>query len=211
MFIIRFSIFITFTLSVVQAQDQRFFKEFLSRDLKREASKEPEKYHFRSFSPFYHLDLNGDQDKESFIYELRDGHSFLNVKDSKGKQIYRYQFEGAAGEARPYQVSVRDLSTNTKVLVFHFYEGKTDYIEFKGTARLYFMTIDNQDLSTISIYKGPSVFEEFESLKKRHYHQRKYELRSVDYNNDGVKELSIHYNKTSKVYFYKDKGKWLTM
>ena len=199
-----------FLHSVALAQDERFFRDFLSKDLQIKRELKKEKVHFRSISEFYDFDLNGDYRNESFIFEKKDGQGILYIYSYDRKKIFGYEFETLGKNARPYRISVKNLSSKTKVFIVYYYEGNANYLKFKGSSRLYFLTIDNNDLNTLSMYKGPPVFEEFENFKKGHYHQRIYNVRAEDFNTDGTKELSVEYGLTSRVYFYKSNGKWIT-
>jgi hypothetical protein len=72
---------------------------------------------------------------------------------------------------------------------------------------VYVGTIDNEDLKTISVFKGASFFEEKKSFKG-HYHKRNYEVFLQDLNNDQAKELIIKHNLTSQVFIYNGNGAW---
>jgi hypothetical protein len=91
----------------------------------------------------------------------------------------------------------------------YYYEGVSRYTEMQATSRLYVGTIDNDDLKTLSVLKGPSFFEEHKSLKG-HYHLRNYQVYLEDLNNDQVKELVIKYRMVSQVFIYNGSGEWKT-
>lgn len=195
--------------SLAQAQDERFTRGLLSGDLTRIVTPQNEsKYNYRVRSPYYEVDLNGDHKNESFVVEKKDGEDWVYVFNYQKIKIYSFKLDAGGAHSRLYRITSKSLSQNSKVYVLHFFEGVTQFLKFRSQARFYFLTIDNNNLASISTYKGPAFWEEFKSFKHNHYHQRKYELTAVDLNLDGVKELTLSYNDTRRVYFYKGNGSW---
>jgi hypothetical protein len=91
----------------------------------------------------------------------------------------------------------------------YYYEGLSKYTEMQSTSRIYAITIDNDNLKSLTAFKGPSVYEEHKSLKG-HYHLRNYQVYLQDLNNDGTKELIVKFRETSQVFIYDGNGKWQT-
>lgn len=201
-FLLQFGLF-------AEAQDERFTRELLSGDLTRIVAPQSEnKYNYKVRSPYYEIDLNNDHKNESFVVEKKDGEDWVYVYNYNKEKIYSFKLETTGAHSRLYRITSKNLSRDSKVYVLHFFEGVTQFLKFKSQARFYFLTIDKNNLSTISTYKGPAFWEEFKSFKHNHYHQRKYELTAVDLNRDGVKELTLSYNDTRRVYFYRGNGSW---
>jgi hypothetical protein len=193
-------------------QDERFFRQIFSGDLDQAAPKvEPKEYFYRVNSPFYEFDLDGDFRSESFVLEKKDGEDWFHIHayGEIKKRHLSYRLEASGPKSRIYKISVRQLSAETKLILLYFYQGVNKYLEMRGTTRLYFLTMDNNDLTTLSMYKGPVVWDEFRSFKG-HYHQRNYGVSLFDYNKDGIRELAIKYHLISEVYFYQGKGNWRT-
>lgn len=204
---------ITFFLfaTLVRAQDERFTRKLLSGDLTRIVAPQSEsKYIYKARTPYYEIDINKDHRSESFVVEKKDGEDWIHVYDYSKKKIYSYKLNAGGPESRLYRITSKRLSNQTMVYVLYFFEGVNKHLDFRSQARLYFLTIDNNDLSSIATYKGPAYWEEFKSFKHNHYHQRKYSLSAIDLNKDGVKELSLSYNNIKRVYFYAGRGSWRT-
>lgn len=203
------------TLLVAQsaiAQDERFFRKLFSGDLlRKEEKKFKGEVDFRVASPFYKVDINTDGRVESLVTEKRDGQDWIHVHDFQNKRVFSGELEPMGMNSWLYKVSLRRIASGAKVLILHFYEGETEYLEFRANVRLYFLTIEKDDLSTFSLSKGPVVWDEHESFKGRHYHQRRYEIGLQDFNKDGIKEISVKYHLISWIYFYKSPGKWIEL
>ena len=187
------------------AQDERYFREFFGGELKKKAPKP--RVFFKANSPLYEYDLDGDNRNESFVLEKRDGEDWLHVhgRAPERKRIFSYRLSALGPKAHIYKISIRNLSSTTRVCIIHYYEGYTKYLEAKGTSRLYFLTMDNLDLKTLSMFRGPIVWEEIRS-SKRHYYQRNYDVVLHDFNKDGIKEISVRFNVLSTVFFYEKGG-----
>jgi len=197
--------------SVIHAQDERFTRKLLSGDLTRITPPQSEsKYTYKVRTPYYEVDLNGDYRNESFVVEKKDGEDWIHVFNYSKVKIYSYKLEPGGPESRLYRITSKRLSSTSMVYVLHFFEGINRHLKFRTQARFYFLTIDNKDLKSIATYKGPAYWEEFKSFKHNHYHQRKYDLTAVDFNKDGVKELSLSYNNMNRVFFYAGRGSWKT-
>lgn len=205
-----FFLFIVTTFPLC-AQDERTFRDlYLFSDRKKKRSQAVKEYLLKVRSNRYFIDLTEDDKQESFYYARRDGESWVHFFDSDGKEFLQSEFHTNGPWSRLFKVQLRKLSKSTKVLLLYFYEGMTKYSEFKGTSRVYFMTLDKNDLKTASIYKGPILFDEFREARS-HYHQRKYEISLFDLDGDYVREISVKYGRMSKVYKYYGKGTWRTL
>lgn len=193
------------------AQDERFTRELLSGDLTRIVAPQSEsKYNYKVRTPYYEVDLNGDHKNESFVVEKKDGEDWVYVYNYSKVKIYSFKLDTGGAHSRLYRITSKNLSKDFKVYVLHFFEGVTQFLKFRSQARFYFLTIDKNNLDSISTYKGPAFWEEFKSFKHNHYHQRKYVLTAIDLNKDGIKELTLSYNDMRRVYFYRGNGYWRT-
>lgn len=190
------------------AQDEKVFRDLYLYSKRQKIKKRVKKeYRIKARSNRHHIDLNGDNRQESFYYAKRDGENWIHFFNPKGKEIFAAEIDATGPWSRLFKVQMRALSKKTKVLFLYFYEGVTKYLEFQGTSRLFFITIDNNDLKTMSIYKGPILFDEKRGFKD-HYHQRKYEVSLFDLDADFVREVSIKYGRMTRLYKYLGKGKW---
>jgi hypothetical protein len=191
------------------AQDERFLRQLFTGGVQEADDKERKaKVHYRVHSPFYEFDIDGDLRNEKFLIEKRDSQTWLHIHNYKREIIFSYKFETKGLRSDLYKIQVRNLSKNSRIFMLYYYEGKTEYVDFFGTSRVYFLTVDNSDLKTLAMKKGPAIWEEAE-VGRLHYRQRSYDVSLFDYNKDGVNEVTIKYHLSSKVYFYKGMGKWL--
>ena len=165
-------------------------------------------YKFQAHTPFYQLDLNGDASNENIVVKAKDGEVWINIYDPFKKEIKKFELHAKGKDAWAYRINFRKLSYLSKILIVHFYEGYNKYLQLKGTSRLYFITWDRNDLKTLSIHKGPVVWNEF-AHSQRHYYKRNYKLSLFDFNKDGVKEVSIKHHLISKIYMYNIGGHWI--
>lgn len=197
------------------AQDERFFRQFFSAGQQKNNSEnnvkqKTVKYH--TASPFYFFDLNDDGKNESFVLEKRESSDWINIHNSDGGLIGSFNLEAKGIDSHIYKINVRKLSASkdaTKVLILHFYEGLVGHVDIKSTSRVYFLTIDKNDLKSIGLYRGPAIWDE--STKKNHYHQRMYVPFLYDYNLDGIKEIAVKHQYITKIFFYTGKGSWLEL
>jgi hypothetical protein len=163
------------------------------------------KYVFRSKS--YQLDMNNDGFFESIQIAKKDNLDFIEIYDFEGNRIFNERLFAYGGQANLYKIRKFNLSKNVLGYILYFFEGVTKSVRFEGTARLYFITVENKDLSTMSMYVGPAYWHEKEKIRNQ-YWQRDYKIHLVDYNKDGTKEVSVSFNHINKVYFYKGGGRW---
>ena len=195
----------------VEAQDERFTRKLLSGDLTRLDPPSAESaYSFKARTPYYEIDLNGDNRNESFVVEKKDGEDWFHVFSYEKKKIYSYKLEAGGAGSGLYRISMRKLSSNTTAYILHFFEGVNRSLKFRAQARFYFLTIDKNDLTSLATYKGPAYWEEYKSFQHNHYRQRKYTLTAVDLNKDGIKELSLSYNEIKRIFIYGGRGSWLS-
>lgn len=201
-------IFLICFIQIAFAQDERYFRELFSGELTQEKKVDKKTYKWTANSPFYEMDLGGTQFPESLVIEKKDGEDWLYIHDEKKVRIFSFKFDVNGKDSLIYRVSKRRLSKNTELLIFYYYEGNTDFRNFKGSVRLYFLTIDNRDLSTISMFKGPIYWDERE-MPGGKYSQKKFGIELIDFNHDGKMEIAVGGKVLSKVYFYKSGGKWV--
>ena len=164
---------------------------------------------FKHSGPEYMIDLVGDEKKERIHFVSRDGRDWLVVRDAKGERVYQYAFRAVGLDATPYKIRLRSLSSSVKALVIYYYEGHSDYLKFQATARPYFLTFENDDLKTLSMYRGSGVFQEREAGGER-YRQRTYRLKFVDWDGDGTRDIEVGSGdfRIRDIFLYRGKGRW---
>ena len=194
------------------AQDERYFRQLFSGELiKKTNSSTDKKYSYFLHTPFYSIDLNHDGVAEQVVFVKKDSEDWIEIYDqshgTNKTKIFSYQFEPLGFDSDLYRIEFKKLSAQTSILILYYFEGISRYAEMQSTSRIYFITIDNNDLKTFAAYKGPSIFEEKKSLKG-HYHLRNYQVYLQDLNNDDVKEVVVKHRGMSQVYIYKGHGNW---
>lgn len=205
----KFSLILLLGLPVAFGQDERFIREaFTKKELiKKEDLKKDDSFSFKVLSPIFRIDINSDGKKELIIWENKDGRNWIHIHNIFKVRVASFELVTDGFNSKVYRISVRRISPKTKVLFVYFYEGITTYLNFSATSRVYFITIDNDNLESLSIYKGPAIWEESE-FRNSHYHQRNYQLSLVDFNRDGIQEVLVKFNNNSRVYVYTDFSKW---
>jgi hypothetical protein len=198
--------FLIFT-TIAYGQDERVLREMFSHERIKSLGKK-KKVHFKVRSNRYAFDLNDDHRPESFFFAKRDGEDWLFIDDYKGNRIFNFKFDTLAALSRAYKIEVRYLTKKTKVFLIHYYEGVSHYIETRGTSRLYMLSIDDNNLKTLKMKKGPALWEEFKDHRDL-YHQRSYKISLYDFNNDGFRDLAVRYALITRVFLYRPGGKWV--
>lgn len=189
----------------VQAQDERFYRNMFNGILKK--PKPPTPYKIKVFSPKYMLDLDRDGIEDSFQTIKKDGVDFIRLNNAYGELQFEAQLDTKGGNSSIFKANFMKVNDKVDVLVLHFYEGHTQSATFEGSARLYFVTIVNRRLDKASLTKGPFFWSERERAAGK-YWNRRYTVNLVDYNKDGQKEISVSYNRISRVYYYIANGVW---
>lgn len=214
----KFILLLFFLLSalapgVTSAQDERYFRQLFSGELTREKENgDGKNYSYFIHTPYYELDLNHDKIPEEIIFVKKDSEDWIEIfekKNGERKKIFSYRFETKGYNSELYRMEFKKLSDTSYILLLYYYEGLSKYTEMQSTSRVYAVTIDGNNLKTLSGFKGPSFFEEHKSLKG-HYHLRNYQVYLQDLNNDGIKELIVKFHLTSQVFIYEGLGKWKT-
>lgn len=202
-------IFILQSLNCAYAQDERFFRKIFSGDVEVKDKPVEKHYSYTLHTPEYLIDLNQDNAKESVVFVKRDSEDWIEIFDQYKQRIFQYRFEEKGLNSGLFRLVRKKLSNQSMILALYYFEGETNYLNFESSARVYLLTIDNNDLKTISVFKGPSFFEEYKSLKS-HYHLRSYDVSIADLNQDKSREVIVKYRNNSLVYIYRGNGKWIT-
>ncbi len=186
-------------------QDERFYRKMFSSKLSEAIEDFDYKIHVDS--PRYTLDLNRDGLKDSFQTVKKDGVDFIRVIDPFGKIVFEKSLLTKGAYGRIFKARFVAVKKDVDVLILYYYEGETQSATFEGSARLYFLTIPGKDLGRITLSRGPYFWHERERGEGK-YWNRRYSVNILDYNKDGVQEISVSYNKSSRVYFYISDGVW---
>ena len=192
------------------AQDERYFRQLFSGEInKKQEVVDDKKYSYFVHTPYYALDLNRDGVSEQVVFVKKDNEDWIEILNGEKKKIFGYRFENKGYDSELFRIELKTLSATTSILLLYYYEGVSKYINFQGTSRVYAITIDNNNLTTMAAFKGPSFFDEQKTFKG-HYHKRHYQVYLEDLNRDFIKELVIKHREASTVFLYKGKGRWQT-
>ena len=191
------------------AQDERYYRQMLTGELPHLSTdiKEMAVKPISLDGPFYNFDLNGDGIDERLQPIKRDGVDWLIISDSSKRKIFEAKLLAMGGESFIYKLKLVHLSPQYKSLIVFLDEGHTAGKQFESTGKLYVLSFDNNDLSTLSLSPGPHFFHEKESQREQ-YLRRGYQVTVADLNGDGVREITVHYNHIQRILQYQGKGEW---
>ncbi len=186
-------------------QDERFYRKIFTGEL-TDKTQEAIQYKVIVRSPRYEIDLNQDKIMETIRVEKKDGYDFFLIFDQFGREIFNQRLPAIGAKSRLLKIDLKSITKDVNTLILHFYEGAIDSTKFEATAKLFFVTFQKNDLKKIKFFNGPHFFHEKE--KGSQYLNRRYTVNTLDYNNDGSREISVSYNKISRIYFYTSSGEW---
>lgn len=188
------------------AQDEKYYRSIYSGKFFGESNKDFV-YKIEVKSKKYMLDLNEDGKLDSFQTVKKDGTDFIRINDEYGRTIFEQKLVTKGFNSSIYRASLKKVAKKTNVLILHFYEGENKAGVFESSARLYFVTIPMNDFSKITLTEGPFYWTEREGAAKK-YWARRYSVSTVDFNNDGIREIATSFNSIQKIYFYQGNGIW---
>lgn len=193
-------------------QDERYYREMLSGGLPTFAERAPEAafHQFNVKGPAYRIDLNGDKIEETLQPQKRDGVDWLEIRDSSERILFQEKLLAMGAESVLYKIKLVQISPTAKALILFLDEGKTKGQGVESTARIYLVSFDNNNLSTLKMTKGPHFFYEKEGQRDQ-YLRREYMVNVFDVDNDHVREVVVEFNKIQRIMKYVGKGVWLRL
>ena len=203
-------IFLLFTLSLsVFAQDERYYRQILKGELPNFSQDigEVQEHQFNVKGATYSVDLNGDGIEEMIQPQKRDGVDWIEIRNTTQRKIFEAKLLAMGGESSIYKAKLVYLSSTTKLLMLFLDEGKTSGRRFESTARIYLITFENNDLSTMKITTGPHHFHEREGQRDQ-YRERDYSVEVRDVDKNGVRDVVVQYNHIQRIMVYKGNGNW---
>jgi hypothetical protein len=189
------------------AQDERYFRDIFSGALQRKINPDVEKPKIEVRSAGYRFDLNDDGLPEIIRSSKRDNVDWFEIYDFRDSLIFETALDTQGINAGIYKANVVSISPTVKAIILHFYEGFTESTQFDGTARIYVLTFENNNLNKITVTKGPHFFHEFAKVREQ-YWRRPMRVNVIDYDKDGTKEISTSYGDLQYVIQYLGKGQW---
>lgn len=203
-------LFLLFLLSFnVSAQDERYYRQILNGELPSQGQnmKETQEHQFNVKGAAYNVDLNGDGFEEIIQPQKRDGVDWLEIKDSTKRKIFEAKLLAVGGDSVIYKIKLAQLSATTKVLVIYLDEGQTSGRRFESTARIFLLTMDNNDFTTFRLTQGPHHFHEKEGQRDQ-YWRKNYSVDIRDVDNNGTRDVVVEFNHIQRIMLYAGRGEW---
>lgn len=195
------------------AQDERYYRQMLSGalpDFNSDEVKKNEKIHYSFSSSSYRIDLNKDGTEEYIQTMKRDGVDWIQISDFSGRKIFESKLFAMGAESVIYKVRFTQISRDVKALILFLDEGKTHSVKFESTARIYVLSFEKNNLETMTLSQGPHFYHEKEAQREQ-YWRRHYQVNIVDFDGDGIKEISIQYNHIQRMMKYIGRGEWIRL
>nr|MBA2405229.1 hypothetical protein [Bdellovibrionales bacterium] len=191
------------------AQDERYYRQILNGELPLlgQEIREVQEHQFNVKGASYTFDLNDDGMEEIIQPQKRDGVDWIEIKSLLQTKIFEAKLLAMGGESVLYKVKVAHLSKTTKVLILFLDEGKTNGRRFESTARIFLITFDNNDLTTMHITQGPHHFHEKEGQREQ-YWRKDYSVDVRDVDKNGVRDVVVEFGHIQRVMLYMGKGEW---
>jgi hypothetical protein len=196
----------------VWGQDERYYRQILSGKLPEvfKTSKETLIQSINVVGPSYKVDLNSDGIEETIQPQKRDGVDWIEIRDTSERKIFEGALFAMGAESVLYKIKLVHLSPTVRALILFLDEGHTQGKRFESTARLYLLSYENNDLSTLKLTQGPHFFHEREAQRDQYY-RRDFSVNVVDMNKDGTREVSIQFNRIQRIMQYLGNGLWKTL
>lgn len=191
------------------AQDERYYRQILNGELPtaNQEVKEVQEHQFNVKGAGYSIDLNNDGIEEFIQPQKRDGVDYLEILNSSRRKVFEGKLLAMGGESSIYKVKLVYLSPKIKLLMIFLDEGRTVGRRFESTARVFLVTYENNDLSTLQMTQGPHHFHEKEGQREQ-YWRRDYSVEIRDVNNDNVRDVVVQFNHIQRIMIYKGFGEW---
>jgi hypothetical protein len=185
-----------FTINCAFGQDESWIREAITKKKKVEEEKVIDRK-ISVYSDYFRVDFNADGYKDGFVIENSEAGQFIHLYDAKKKPIKSFHFAPRGTDAGVLQVDLKYVSPTSHTLLIYHYEGRVMFMERLARLRLYLIHLSNDlDPASMKLFKGPILFEEYETTKHRHMFKKLVYLE--DLNNDGHREVVVESKNTRK-------------
>ena len=93
---------------LLNAQDERYFRQIFSGEINRKKEIEQSKvYSYLIHTPYYALDINDDQIPEQIVFVKKDSEDWIEILDKKREKIFSYQFETKGYDSELFRIVSR--------------------------------------------------------------------------------------------------------
>ncbi|HXH32442.1 MAG TPA: hypothetical protein VNJ01_16705 [Bacteriovoracaceae bacterium] len=201
--------FLVFLSGNVLSQDERYYRQIFKGELvtEKETVVDSPITQFNVKGSLYKFDLNADGTDESLEPQKRDGVDWLEIRDFSERKLFEAKLLAMGAESTLYKIKVVQISPKVKSLILFLDEGVTKARRFESTARIFVLSFENNDLSTLRLTQGPHFFHEKEGQREQ-YGRRDYVVNVYDIDGDGVREIAIQYNHIQRIMKYLGSGEW---
>ena len=189
-------------------QDERYYRQIITGELP--VTVEPKESFVRNYlvkGSEYMIDLDVDGVEEIIQPEKRDGIDYLTILNSSRSQIFSARLYAAGGGSSIYKLRLVHLTPTVKTLIIFLDEGSTRGLRFESTARIYFLSYEDNKLSTLTLNPGSHIYHEKEGQREQ-YWRRDFVVDVKDLNGDQKREVIVHFGHIQHVYEYKSAGEW---
>ncbi len=192
-----------------RAQDERYYRQIFKGELVTEAdvAKEVPVSQFNVKGTVYKFDLNGDGFDESLEPQKRDGVDWLEIRDFSERKLFEGKLLAMGAESALYKIKAVTLSPKVKTLILFLDEGHTKGRRFESTARIFLLSYENNDFTTMKLTPGPHFFHEKEAQREQ-YFRRDYVVNVYDVDGDGTRDIAVQYHHVQRILRYLGKGEW---
>jgi hypothetical protein len=190
------------------AQDERYYRQILTGELPETADlKDSFVRNYLVKGSEYMVDLDGDGIEEIIQPEKRDGIDWLTIMNSSRSVVYSAKFYASGGDSSIYKLRLVNLTPRVKTLIVFLDDGITRGLRFESTARIYFLTWEDNKLSSLTLNPGPHIYHEKEAQREQ-YWRRDFVVDVTDLNEDSKREIIVHFGHIQHIYEYKGSGEW---
>ena len=193
-----------FPILFCHGQDERFFREFLFPPQKKEIDQNIH-YTWQIEGKVFRYDLDGDGSLEQLQMVKKDQEDWFYLSRESGDTLVRLKLQAEGRGSHIYRIRINNLATDLKVMMLYYYEGFSEFKEFYGTGRVYFLTFNPSQIKgkakdSFRLTKGASIWQERRS--RVGYYQVEYQLKVDDLNGDGFKEVVVHRGHIQRIFEY---------
>jgi len=191
------------------AQDERYYRQILSGEMPKINQDAGDKAvgQFNVSGTAYKFDLDDDKIEETIQPQKRDGVDWLEIRNSSERKLFEAKLLAMGADSTIYKIKVVNISDKVKAAILFLDEGHTTGKRFESTARIYVLTYEKNDLTTLKMTEGPHFFHEKQSQREQ-YWRRDFMVNVYDIDGDGTREIAIQYNHIQRIMQYSGNGEW---
>lgn len=201
----RILVIIILLSHIVFAQNERNIRKMYSGDLfEKKTGLIPS---VRVETHDYMFDLTNDGESERLKVVKTGFEDNFQIYTNLGKKVFEFPLKAMGKNSSIYKLRVRKISKKYKVIVIYYFEGIIDSTKYQSQTKVYFLTIEKNDLKKIYASQG-SYIEHEKGILDITYYKKSLELEFKDFDLDGTDEIIIGQKSLQRVFRYGGKGLW---